>query len=303
MFNIFSFNSKHNKIGKKISKCLFPSNKHNFKFVFISSWTKLSLRVTGRTRQRVYCYAMGTDKNSNSTSDNTQKITDKQTKARIDIWPLHLKSKHHIDPISATGSSLERTLPASPSHLISSPFSTAPNTVAQHTLSLPETSNPSSMADEHKRREHLPTVLVLGSPTCFSALESNFSHKFNFLVNNSRSSPIPLQEFMIANRHDASSIRALLCSANCPINADVLRLLPSLGVVVTTSAGTDHIDLAECRRRGIRVAGAGDVLSEDVADMTVGLLIDVMRRISAADRYVRSQSGCGQWDFPLGSKV
>ena len=165
-----------------------------------------------------------------------------------------------------------------------------------------ETSNPSSMVDEHNCRENLPAVLVLGSPTCFSVLESNYSHKFNFLVNNSRSSPIPLQEFMIANRYDASSIRALLCSVNCLINADVLRLLPSLGVVVTTSAGTNHVDLAECRRRGIRVAGAGDLFSEDVADMAVGLLIDVMRRISAADRYVRGQSACGQWDFPLGSK-
>ena len=47
---------------------------------------------------------------------------------------------------------------------------------------------------------------------------------------------------------------------------------------------------------------AGDLFSEDVADMAVGLLIDVMRRISAADRYVRGQSACGQWDFPLGSK-
>ncbi|KAJ7962260.1 glyoxylate/hydroxypyruvate reductase HPR3-like [Quillaja saponaria] len=64
----------------------------------------------------------------------------------------------------------------------------------------------------------------------------------------------------------------------------------------------DHINLIECRRRGVQVAGAGSLFSEDVADMAVGLFIDVMRKISARDRYIRQRVQSGPWDFPLGSK-
>lgn len=81
-------------------------------------------------------------------------------------------------------------------------------------------------------------------------------------------------------------------------------MLSSLRVIVTTSAGLDHVDLLECRRRGIAVANARNVFSEDVADMAVGLLIDVLRKISAGDRYVRRGLWATNGDYPtLGSKV
>ena len=45
------------------------------------------------------------------------------------------------------------------------------------------------------------------------------------------------------------------------------------------------------------------MFSEDVADMAVALLIDVLRKVSAADRYVRQRLWATKGDFPLGSKV
>ena len=73
--------------------------------------------------------------------------------------------------------------------------------------------------------------------------------------------------------------------------------------MIGTSAGVDHVDLEECRRRGIRVTSAGDAFSEDGADYAVGLLLDVLRLLSASDRYVRS----GLWPkngfYPLGNSV
>jgi hypothetical protein len=51
------------------------------------------------------------------------------------------------------------------------------------------------------------------------------------------------------------------------------------------------------------VAGAGQTFSTDVADHAIGLLIDVLRRVSAADRYVRRGMWPVQGDYPLGSKV
>ncbi|MED6211136.1 hypothetical protein PIB30_070676 [Stylosanthes scabra] len=142
--------------------------------------------------------------------------------------------------------------------------------------------------------QDLPQVLVLGSPTCLQTLKQLYSHKFRFLIPNTslHSLSAPL-----------SSISVVICSASFPLTASVIGLLPSLRLVVTTSAGTDHIDLNECRCRGIQIAGAGKFFSDEVADMAVGLLIDVMRKVSAADRFVRTSCESATWSFPLGYKV
>lgn len=77
----------------------------------------------------------------------------------------------------------------------------------------------------------------------------------------------------------------------------------SVECVFGTSAGIDHVDLAECWCRNIRVTSAGDAFFEDGADYAFGLLIDVLRQVSGSDRYVRA----GLWpvkdEYPLGNKV
>ncbi|KAK7292544.1 hypothetical protein RJT34_15395 [Clitoria ternatea] len=153
--------------------------------------------------------------------------------------------------------------------------------------------------EEGKDRKEKPKVVVLGQPTCLASLEQLYSHKFNFL--NPETSNLSLQHFLTL--HQPSSILAILCSTRSSLNAPVLRLLPSLRLIITVSAGTDHIDLHECRRRGIQVAGAGALVSEDVADLAVALLVDVMQKISARDRCFRTQHHAIPWDFPLPSKL
>lgn len=101
----------------------------------------------------------------------------------------------------------------------------------------------------------------------------------------------------------AESLQLLLCIGPSPLNADTLRQLPSLQCVVCSSVGVDHVDLSECRRRGIPVTNAGSAFTEDVADYAVALLIDVLRRVSAADRYVRAGLWPLKGEYPLGSKV
>jgi len=61
-----------------------------------------------------------------------------------------------------------------------------------------------------------------------------------------------------------------------------LRLIACFGV------GVDAIDLAAARERGIAVTNTPDVLTDDVADLAIGLMLATMRGISAADRYVRA---------------
>ncbi|KAK7349590.1 hypothetical protein VNO77_07073 [Canavalia gladiata] len=143
--------------------------------------------------------------------------------------------------------------------------------------------------------EELPKVVVLGLHGSLVSLIPNYSHKFHFL--DPKPSGLSLQHFLAVHNHHPSSIPAILCSAPYRVPADVLRLLPSIRLVVTTSAGTDHIDLNECRRRGIQVAAAGGLFSEDVADMAICLLIDVMMKISARDRCLKTQNHSTPWDF------
>ncbi|KAK6158085.1 hypothetical protein DH2020_005399 [Rehmannia glutinosa] len=101
----------------------------------------------------------------------------------------------------------------------------------------------------------------------------------------------------------SKSARIMLCVGPTPVGSDELDRYPAVECVVGSSAGLNHIDLAACRRRGVRVTSAGDAFSDDVADYAVGLAIDVLRRVSAADRFVRAGSWPVQKEYLLGSKV
>ncbi|KAJ0968494.1 hypothetical protein J5N97_025411 [Dioscorea zingiberensis] len=152
------------------------------------------------------------------------------------------------------------------------------------------------MAGDERRPSELRPLLLLRRPPPLAL--SCLSTRFHLLK--PWDSPLPLPAFLSAH---AASVEALLITGLDPVTAATLDSLPSVRCVVTTSAGVNHIDLSECARRSIVVANTGTVFSEDGADYAVGLLIDVLRRVSAADQYVRR----GLWpitgDYPLGSKL
>lgn len=131
----------------------------------------------------------------------------------------------------------------------------------------------------------LQPLLVLGLPSIFPAFETLNSHKYNFLK--AFHSKLPLLQFLATKNVAPSSIRTILCDPRQAVTADILGLLPSVGFIHTTTAGMDHIDLPECRRRDIQVVTIGNLGADDVADMAIGLLIDVLYRISANNRRVR----------------
>ena len=91
----------------------------------------------------------------------------------------------------------------------------------------------------------------------------------------------------------ASRIRAILTVGSLGAKADLIDALPNLEIICCNGVGTDAIDLAAARKRGIPVTNTPDVLTGDVADLAVGLALAVMRRIPAADAHVRS----GAWSI------
>ncbi|XP_076941640.1 glyoxylate/hydroxypyruvate reductase HPR3-like [Bidens hawaiensis] len=146
--------------------------------------------------------------------------------------------------------------------------------------------------------QELRQVLVLHPSPIFVVHEHPFFNKFNILK--AYESPLPIHEFLHAN---AQSVKVVLCLGIAPFTADVIRDLPALELVVSAPTGVNHIDMDDCRRRGIIVTNARDVFLDDAADGTVGLLIDVVKRITGGDQVVRSGHWPSLMEYPLGSKV
>jgi lactate dehydrogenase-like 2-hydroxyacid dehydrogenase len=67
--------------------------------------------------------------------------------------------------------------------------------------------------------------------------------------------------------------------------------LPKLKLISHFGVGVDSIDTDAAKRRGIAVTNTPDVLTDDVADIAMGLLIAAVRRVAVGDRYVRE----GKW--------
>ena len=100
----------------------------------------------------------------------------------------------------------------------------------------------------------------------------------------------------------APNIRAIATRGDLGANAGLIAALPALELIACYGVGTDAIDLAACRARGIRVTNTPDVLDGDVADLAVGLTLALQRRIPAGDAFVRS----GAWaagGMPLTTRV
>ena len=75
------------------------------------------------------------------------------------------------------------------------------------------------------------------------------------------------------------------------VDAGLMARLPRLAIVSTFGVGYDHIDAAWAAAHGIVVTNTPDVLTEDVADIALALLLSAVRRVPQGDRYVRE----GKW--------
>jgi lactate dehydrogenase-like 2-hydroxyacid dehydrogenase len=86
-------------------------------------------------------------------------------------------------------------------------------------------------------------------------------------------------------------IRGIATTGGRGAEAKLIAALPALEIIACYGVGVDAIDLAAARARGIVVTNTPDVLTDDVADLGVALLLAASRRICQGDRHVRS----GAW--------
>jgi lactate dehydrogenase-like 2-hydroxyacid dehydrogenase len=100
----------------------------------------------------------------------------------------------------------------------------------------------------------------------------------------------------------ASKARALITSGLDGAPAELINRMPMLEIITVNSVGYDLVDMKTALSRHIPVTHTPDVLTDDVADLAIGLMIMTSRRLAQADRFVRA----GRWrqeKFPVAGKV
>jgi lactate dehydrogenase-like 2-hydroxyacid dehydrogenase len=104
-------------------------------------------------------------------------------------------------------------------------------------------------------------------------------------------------------RETGPRIRGIATSTGSgPMDAALFNRLPNLEIVSSFGVGYDNVDVADAARRGLIVTNTPDVLNDEVADLTIGLLLATLRQIPQSDRYLRA----GRWlkaPFPLSATL
>ncbi|SNS99303.1 2-hydroxyacid dehydrogenase [Tropicimonas sediminicola] len=126
---------------------------------------------------------------------------------------------------------------------------------------------------------------------------------------------IPLNEAFTVHRYfDAPDKAALLeevgpairgIATRGELGADraMIAACPNLEVISVYGVGYDAVDLAACRERGIRVTNTPDVLTRDVADLGVAMMLCQARGMVGAEAWVRDGSWASKGLYPLRRRV
>jgi len=99
-----------------------------------------------------------------------------------------------------------------------------------------------------------------------------------------------------------SKVTALIGMGAAKVDKKLLTMLPNVKLVAICGVGYDGVDVAACKEKGIVVTHTPGVLTDDVADLAMGLVLSIGRRIPQADKFVRN----GDWvddQFALVHKV
>jgi hydroxypyruvate reductase len=91
---------------------------------------------------------------------------------------------------------------------------------------------------------------------------------------------------------EGQRIRGLVQGGGTVTPTDLLDQLPKLEIISVFGVGYDGVPVDYCRRRGLKVTNTPDVLTDDVADVAVGLVLMTGRGFAKAERFVRG----GEWE-------
>jgi len=125
------------------------------------------------------------------------------------------------------------------------------------------------------------------SQDLFERLRSEFSaagHQFNYYMDRREDEPT-----LVERMHDAD----IAIISNIKLPASVMQACPKLKMLSVGFTGLDHIDLAYCKAHGIEVRNAAGYSTTAVSELAVGLMIDVLRKITELDGTIRQGGSRG----------
>jgi lactate dehydrogenase-like 2-hydroxyacid dehydrogenase len=98
-------------------------------------------------------------------------------------------------------------------------------------------------------------------------------------------------------------VRAIATRGDLGASGTMIAACPNLEVICVYGVGYDSVDLDACRARGIRVTNTPDVLTDDVADLAVAMMLVQSRGMIGAETWVRDGSWATKGLYPLQRKV
>ncbi|ASY60446.1 D-3-phosphoglycerate dehydrogenase (plasmid) [Sinorhizobium sp. CCBAU 05631] len=99
------------------------------------------------------------------------------------------------------------------------------------------------------------------------------------------------------------SVKAIATRGELGATRAMIEACPGLEVISVYGVGFDAVDLAACRERGVRVTNTPDVLTNDVADLGVAMMLCLSRGMIGAESWVKDGSWATQGLYPLKRRV
>ena len=98
-------------------------------------------------------------------------------------------------------------------------------------------------------------------------------------------------------------IRAIATRGELGANAELIAACPKLEIISIYGVGFDAVHLDSCRKRGIHVTNTPDVLTKDVADLAIAMMLAQWRGVNGAERWVRDGSWAAKGLYPLKTRA
>src|SRR5712691_10883273 len=141
------------------------------------------------------------------------------------------------------------------------------------------------------------TIDVLSIGSFPEATNAELANRFAVTRHFNRPAPEALSAELKAR------IRGIATEANRGADRALIMALPKLEVISIFGVGTDSVDLAAARERGVPVTNTPNVLTDECADLAIGMMLASARQIPFADGYVRDGSWKSKGPIPLGRSV
>ena len=140
-----------------------------------------------------------------------------------------------------------------------------------------------------------PNILVIGKYDDFDRVPLETAYQTWFMTEGGAPDHLPSEVRDV--------IRAIAFRGHSILSGKTMDQFPNLGMIANLGAGYDTIDVAHAVSRAILVSNTPDVLTEDVADLSIGMMIGWSRNIPGAQAWIKSGDWAKHGEYCLQRRV